>query len=288
MSRVLDRVSKLTNRKVGRVERARRAMLSIAAACVTLLTVVLGGGPATASLAPSMCDFAIVLGVRGTGAPAGTGLTHGDRVWKSGGFGDQLSPLRTSLIGVNDMPFYFLSLNYPAKAVPYSTSVDAGRSTLIKELNYLATACPGAPIVLIGHSQGAQVISSVLTGPGVGSGGIFGVSTAALNQIAAVTLYGDPTYEPNKVTNYLNPPKYGLLMSTVYPKSDLANHRYWGYPMGGSGAGWVYKVREYCKTGDFFCQSNVGDSSYAIHNSYAGYASNARDFIVYMNSGMSF
>jgi len=61
---------------------------------------------------------------------------------------------------------------------------------------------------------------------------------------------------------------YGVF-SRPYGTADIQNMRHWGYPMGSNAQAWVYTVRSYCYTGDYFCQNNPNDSNYAIHNSYA-------------------
>ncbi|QYM64310.1 cutinase family protein [Microbacterium sp. Se5.02b] len=187
--------------------------------------------------------------------------------------------VRTSL-GVSGMPFYFESLNYPAAPPPHlEDSVNLGVSRLSAEVNYVNQTCPYAPIVLIGHSQGAMVVSHLLTGATVPA-----LTTSAKNNIRAVALFGDPQYRTGMLTNFVNQPNNGLLsQSLTFPKSSLASYRYWGWPYGATTAeGWVYKVREYCLAGDFFCQSNPNDSSYAIHNSYGQFAGGVAGWIQFL------
>ena len=250
-----------------RKSRRRRGIISAIGALTMLGSVLFGGASANAALSSSMCDFAVFVGVRGTGAPAGSNLVHNGRVWTNGGLGDQVAPIRSALINVPDMPFYFLSLAYPATAA-LSPSIEDGRLKLIAELNYINQTCPYAPIILAGHSQGAQVISKVLTGAATSPlGAPFNLTPAAKANIRAVVLYGDPFYESGKLTNYPNRPKNGLLSTIPYTqKNSLATYNYLGWPAGSNSQQTVYKVREFCNIGDFFCQSNPGDSSYAIHN----------------------
>lgn len=221
-----------------------------------------------------MCDFAVMIGVRGTGAAAGTNLVHNNRVWTSGGMGSEVAAVRSSLIGVPDMPFYFLGLNYPATSV-LAPSIQDGVSKLQAEINYISQTCPYAPVILVGHSQGASVISNMLTGVNT-------LTPAAKESIKDVILFGDPYYNSGKVTNYPNRPNNGLFSQIPYTaKNPLANYRYWGYPAGSSAQQWIYRVREYCNIGDYFCQSNPGDSNFAIHNAYDQYASSVAGWIQY-------
>lgn len=141
--------------------RSRVAAL-VCAAVMTFGTIATAPS-ATAASTSNPCDFAVFIGVRGTGAPAGSASAHGGRVWTSGGMGDQLSVL-AGKIGSELYPTYFSSLNYPASATNYSGSVATGSATLINELNYLSTLCGGygPAVVIAGHSQGAHVISDAL------------------------------------------------------------------------------------------------------------------------------
>ncbi|MBO9626651.1 MAG: cutinase family protein [Microbacterium sp.] len=239
---------------------------------------IFGGVPAaTAAQATNLCDFAIFIGVRGTGAAAGTNLAHNGRVWTTGGHGAQVAPIVTDLINSGDMPFYFESLAYPATSV-LGQSIDDGVAKLTAELNYIAQTCPWAPIILAGHSQGASVISRTLAGPNIAL-----LSADAKAAVSSVVLYGDPFYETGRITNYPDRPNNGAFWdpTDIYDKSKLADYRHWGYPAGSSTQTWLYRVREYCNIGDYFCQNNKADSSFVIHNSYIQYATAVTGWITY-------
>ncbi|PRA81349.1 cutinase family protein [Microbacterium sp. MYb66] len=259
-----------------------RVVLSAVGALTMLGSIMFGGASASAAASSSMCDFGVFVGVRGTGAPAGSNLVHDGRVWTTGGFGDQVAPIRTALANVPGMKFYFLSLAYPATGV-LSPSIQDGKAKLISELNYITTTCPYAPIILAGHSQGAQVISQVLQDTvNFPSGAPVGLNPRTKANIQNVVLYGDPYYESGKATNYPNRPKNGLLSTVPYTKKNpLATYSYLGWPAGGSSQQTIYKVREYCNIGDFFCQSDPADSNYAIHNSYGQNANSVAGWIQY-------
>ncbi|MCS3442212.1 cutinase family protein [Microbacterium phyllosphaerae] len=262
-----------TLEQLGARRRKRGALASMLAALIVSM-VGLGGAPANAALSSNMCDFAIVVGVRGTGAPAGSNAVHDGRVWTNGGLGDQVAALRSSLINLPDMPFYFLGLNYPASPV-LQPSIQQGVSTLIWELNYINEKCPYAPIILAGHSQGAAVISHMLASPGF-------LKPEAKAGIRNVVLFGDPEYKTGMVTNVANKPNNGLLSAQLlFPKTALADYKYWGYPEDSNVEQWLYKVREYCNAGDYFCQSNFADSDFTIHNQYKQYAPGAAKWIQY-------
>ena len=122
--------------------------------------------PADASSTNNLCGFGIFIGVRGTNAAAGSSLAHGNRVWLSGGFGDQVADLKSILASSTDpIPYFFESLNYPASGdIGIVPSEIAGRTNLVNELNWLSNQCGASlpAVVLAGHSQGALVIEDAL------------------------------------------------------------------------------------------------------------------------------
>jgi len=217
----------------------------------------------------------VFIAVRGTDAPAGSGEVHGGRVWTNGGTGDQIAPLKAALVK-SYLPLYFESLNYPAKGLlDYPNSFNAGSLTLRNELNYLSTACGSTlpSVVLPGHSQGADVITSALAG----------ATSRARAMVRAVVLYGDPAFKPNHPFNAVGDGKgEGVLARPAGVWSVLDAFRIWGWPQVGTAQTWVYKIRSYCKTGDIFCQSGVGSNALAIHNSYTSATSDATSWITYM------
>lgn len=271
-----------------RPQRKLHRLIALLAAALSAAALVLTAAiPANATLSSSVCGSTVVIGVRGTGAAAGSGLTHNNRVWTSGGLGDQIDPLRQALY-FKGPPYFVEALNYPASSFVYNDSLNAGISTLTAELNWLLTQCTYPPaVVLVGHSQGAQVISDTLTWTTNGR------NSGVTNMVRAVILYGDPEYAPGK--NYDaagNGTGWGLYSSTspAYNKDALSNYRVWGWPQGSTDPNptWVQKVRSYCISGDFFCQSNPGDSNYAIHNSYAAnFTAQAASFLEYMITSVS-
>jgi len=60
------------------------------------------------------------------------------------------------------------SVKYPATLNDYLTSSAAGVVALKKQLEDQVEKCPGQKIVLLGYSQGAQIVGDVLSGGGGG------------------------------------------------------------------------------------------------------------------------
>ncbi|KAK7988012.1 carbohydrate esterase family 5 protein [Apiospora arundinis] len=107
------------------------------------------------------------------------------------GPGRMLAPVVTN--ATNQMPGTTLvSVDYPARLIPdYVGSEREGVVALTALMRQYATACPGAPMVLMGYSQGAQVIADVI------SNATTPVDNPAqplsLNDVAGVLMFGDPS-----------------------------------------------------------------------------------------------
>lgn len=273
--------------KRSQLTRARRRVLAGLASTLLASSIALAGSSAAvAATAPGLCDFAVFIGVRGTGAPGGAGLMHNNRAWATGGHGDEIVVLKSGLISNTPLPIYAEALNYPAAdGANYVSSVMTGRATLIAEINWIAQTCgPSASIILAGHSQGgAVVLSSMLTleGPGYPN-----LTTAGRNAVQAVAAFGEPNNVPRRAIAApgSSTTGSGVLGPRVPSQSDqLDALRYWGWPMGGSGQGWVQKIRSWCFPGDTICTSETGANGMAIHNSYGMKAmTDARKWIEYM------
>src|SRR5271154_3638256 len=58
------------------------------------------------------------------------------------------------------------AVNYPAALTPYEPSVTAGDRAIKAQLEEEVSKCPSQKIVLLGYSQGAQIVGDVLGGGG--------------------------------------------------------------------------------------------------------------------------
>ncbi len=93
------------------------------------------------------------------------------------------------------------AVNYPAQLTPYEPSVVAGDSAIKKQLEEEASKCPSQKIVLLGYSQGAQIVGDVLGGGGGNSGDgpqTAPASSSATSHVIGVIQYGDPRRIPNQ------------------------------------------------------------------------------------------
>lgn len=226
----------------------------------------------------------IFIGVRGTNAPQGSSPSGGN-IWLNGGFGDQVEPVRAKFAASLGEYLWSASVNYPATGEgSYLSSQQTGTSRLISELN-LITACQfDPPIVLVGHSQGADVIAMALSSPQL--------SAAAKQQVKAAILYGDPFWTAGM--NYNAPgfatSGHGLLGGRGSYWTDILQTQYWqyGWPYQGSGQGYFSRIRSYCYTNDWACQNlPINTSTNATHNAYKNLAQSAFDWAQYMTANLN-
>lgn len=257
----------------------RRRRVQAVVATLALVLAGLIGGAAPASAAPTgPCNaFMVIIGVRGTNAPAGTSLAAGGRVWKSGGFGDHVKSVIDTAIAPNPdvkAATWVVSLNYPAKSEvnlidasnSYVNSRNAGVAALKAELeSYMA--CAQRPMVLlVGYSQGADVIATALGGS---------MNATARGQVKGAVLFGDPGYLPNQPVNKpgLNPGGIGLFPRASGVQNTLNSLKSYGYSLDAGTNAWRQVVRSYCNTGDAACQSNPG--GWGVHGQYGQHVGNA-------------
>ncbi|KAK6532534.1 hypothetical protein TWF281_006722 [Arthrobotrys megalospora] len=90
-----------------------------------------------------------------------------------------------------------VALEYPAILEGYAQSAATGAAALKSLIAKQARECPQQKIVLLGYSQGAQVVGDAISGGGYGQMGaelIPGMSEELINRITAVVLMGDPRH----------------------------------------------------------------------------------------------
>lgn len=149
-------------------------------AAISLIVALIAPAP---SMVPE-CSMVHVIGARGSGQPSG--------------FGDQVGPVVGSIVAATTSVGRSTTseaLDYPAISVSdsfglalingdYDASISAGVNALWAAVGRVSRTCPSTDIVLVGYSQGAQVIKTALAG------------TLPTYRIAAVVLLADPTRDP--------------------------------------------------------------------------------------------
>ncbi|CDM34821.1 CAZyme family CE5 [Penicillium roqueforti] len=97
------------------------------------------------------------------------------------------------------------AISYPAcggqsscGSVSYSNSVAQGIAAVASAVNSYNTQCPSTKLVLVGYSQGGEIMDAALCGGGVPNQGYSNsavqLSTSAVNMVKAAIFMGDPLY----------------------------------------------------------------------------------------------
>lgn len=153
--------------------------------CLAALSLAGGAGLATLSAPPAMaaaCSDVEVVAARGTFEPGTLGFIVGDPVY---------SALQKKAVGKNLSSY---KVNYPADLSP--TSAAQGNRDLVNHVKSQAAACPGQKFVLVGYSQGANVVDNSIgissAGAVVGSPIVATLPAALEPKVAAVLLFGNP------------------------------------------------------------------------------------------------
>ncbi|MFJ3670540.1 cutinase family protein [Streptomyces sp. NPDC090106] len=153
--------------------------------CLAVLSLAGGAGLATLT-APTAtaaaCTDIDVVAVRGTFEPGTLGAIVGDPVY---------SALQRKLTGKNLSSY---KVDYPANLS--LTSAAQGNADLVNHVRSQASSCPNQRFVLVGYSQGANVVDNSLgissEGAVVGSPIVATIPTALEPRVAAVLLFGNP------------------------------------------------------------------------------------------------
>jgi cutinase len=153
--------------------------------CLAALSLAGGAGLATVSTSTATaatCSDVDVVAARGTFEPGTLGAIVGDPVY---------SALQKKLTGKNLTSY---KVNYPADLS--FTSAAQGNADLVNHVNSQAAACPNQRFILVGYSQGANVVDNSIgissDGAVVGSPIVATIPAALEPRVAAVLLFGNP------------------------------------------------------------------------------------------------
>ncbi|KAL2161090.1 hypothetical protein VTH06DRAFT_8803 [Thermothelomyces fergusii] len=196
-------------------------------------TPVDGEAVDAAVLAKRQCPPIHVFGARETTAPPGYGSA-----------GTVVNLILSAFPGATSE-----AINYPAcggqgscGGIQYGDSVRQGTNAVASAVNSLNQRCPNTQIVLVGYSQGGQIIdNAVCGGPDTGAGITSSappISSSALSQIKAVIEMGSPRYVAGLSYN----------VGTCSAQGFAA--RPYGYVCGSNSAN---KMQSYCDSTDPYC-----------------------------------
>jgi hypothetical protein len=158
---------------------------------------------------------------------------------------------------------------YPATLQNYASSESQGVTNAEQELATAVSNCPGQKQVLMGYSQGANVVLDMVTGNAeVNPSPVIGPSSAAnLSHVSAIVALGDP----------------GNIVKQAWDLgTDTANNG--RFPRSASqlqaltNFGAANSTRSWCDTGDPFC---AGGNNLNTHLTYLNrYQSAASSFVI--------
>ncbi len=168
-------------------------------ACSLIASIAVGGGVAAVEATPALavassnspCATVDIIVARASTEAQGTGVI--------GALAEEVQKGVKATVGIR-------AVVYPAALTPYEPSVTAGDKAIKAELEEEVTKCPGQKIVLLGYSQGAQIVGDALGGGGgnakdLGEGDGPATPPAAAfatEKVVGVIQYGDPRRIPGQ------------------------------------------------------------------------------------------
>ncbi|MCJ1449018.1 MAG: hypothetical protein MMC23_009537 [Stictis urceolatum] len=135
---------------------------------------------------------------------------------------------------------------YPAELIPYETSENEGVKNMTAMIQAYATQCPDSHMVLLGYSQGGQIVGDVLGGASYSDLPPLG-SEFTRNVVAAVQ-FGDPAHVGGKSYDVGTGDDDGL-----FARGDTA-----------ALDAYADILQSWCDKNDIFCDSGL---SVSVHTS---------------------
>jgi len=220
-----------------------------------LLTLVTLGSAAPIALeARQTCYSGVyVIGARGTDEDAGFGSTA-----------SVVTSLVAAIPGSGS-----IALDYPAAYLDplYPDSVTDGINALISLIESYVDACSGK-IVLVGFSQGANVITDTLAG---GVDKPTPINPSYVEHISAIAVFGDPSFTHGQ---------------SFDAGTDTSSDGIFAREEGGSSLAllntYASKLKSYCDTGDVYCASGTDTSAHS--QEIPTWGSSATQFIVSLST----
>ena len=199
----------------------------LGAAAVIAGPMIAGGrspilAPLLAANAEAGCSDIETIAIRGTTEPQGGGIVAG--------------PLASALQNQLDESVQTHNLVYPA-SFNYTASKRQGVQALRDRLARTSAACPDISFVLIGYSQGADVIGDTLQAGNV----------PAADRIDAVAMFGDPAFNSREdfVTGNFRPGTNGIFPRRTGALDEFAD-----------------EIVSFCNPDDTFCQRGASGAGH--------------------------
>ena len=197
--------------------------------------------------AEARCAGIQVIGVRGSTEPQ-----NGSRLLKP--IGDALAAAFPGQVSYTELDYPATIRHFvPPADIDLGDSPSIGVTRLVNLLNAAARRHPDRCFILLGYSQGAQVVGDALVPPSLRVCGREAgeISWAASARIGAIMLFGDPRFTAGEPFNAgtFDPGREGL-----YPRPAGALDRY------------ANRLQNYCARDDVTCQGKGG--TLQAHTSY--------------------
>lgn len=158
------------------------------------------------------------------------------------------------------------AVDYPATLTNYTSSENQGVTNAEQELTTAVQDCPNQKQVLLGYSQGAQVVMDVIAGTAELRTNIAPVSTTISSHVVAIANFGDPGHVVNQSWDLGTATLNGLFPRTSTQLQLLNN-------FGGSN-----KIAAWCDSGDPYCASGFNTQ---VHLTYLDrYQNDAANFVL--------
>ncbi|KAF7341379.1 Acetyl xylan esterase [Mycena venus] len=144
-----------------------------------------------ATLAAAQCPQVHIFGARETTVPPGFGTA-----------GPVVSSIMGAFPGSTSEAIVYPACGGQASCggVSYASSATQGVAAVASQVNSFNSQCPNTVLVLVGYSQGGQIMDDAYCGGGDTNEGITNtaipISTAAQKKIAAAIFMGDPRHIP--------------------------------------------------------------------------------------------
>ena len=228
--------------------RRGRGLLSITvvvAVCASLVTAPAAQArafsTATDAVTVGPCTSVQFIGVRGSGEnPPESSADN---------LGRLLGPVTTLAAGLAplDVTTSAYGLPYPAVNLApgdvtggYDQSVAEGDALLKAYIEAAVAQCPAMKLVVLGYSQGAQVLDDVLPQSPLVPDPLVTITSDAAEHIAAIVRFGDPLFNPDA------PGSYGTFDALAHGIAGKIDADYY--------ASYGDKVGSWCRRDDIICQ----------------------------------
>lgn len=208
-------------------------------ACSLVASAALGGGAAALQATPALATASSNSPCAAVDEIAARGSTEAEGAGKIGAVAEEVQKNVKATVAIR-------AVKYPAALIPYEPSVTKGDEAIKKELEEEVAKCPGQKILLLGYSQGAQIVGDALGGGGgnaKASGQGDGPATppaakSATEKVVGVLQYGDPRRIPGFSFDIGTAPG----AEGIFPrlKTQLLT-------------AFAEVIQSYCDTGDPFC-----------------------------------